>query len=112
MVRELDLIVVGGGNAGMGAAGVAAKAGWKVALVEERDLGGTCPNRGCVPKKVLVAAAQLVDHVRRARGHGVAGSATIDWPALQARRHEIVDPLPASMERSLRANGVEIVRGA
>jgi len=112
MVRELDLIVVGGGNAGMGAAGVAAKAGWKVALVEERDLGGTCPNRGCVPKKVLVAAAQVVDQVRRARGHGVAGSATIDWPALQARRHEIVDPLPATMERSLRANGVEIVRGA
>src|SRR6185295_17326117 len=112
MNRQLDLIVIGGGNAGMAAAGVAARAGWKVALIEERDLGGTCPNRGCVPKKVLVAAAEVVDHVRRARGRGVAGEAAIDWPALQASRRAIVEPLPARMENSLIEDGIEIVRGA
>jgi glutathione reductase (NADPH) len=112
MKRELDLIVIGGGNAGMAAAAVAARAGWKVALIEERDLGGTCPNRGCVPKKVLVAAAEVVDHVRRARGKGVAGEVAIDWAALQASRRAIVDPLPARMEQSLTGAGIEIVRGA
>ncbi|HEY4180926.1 MAG TPA: NAD(P)/FAD-dependent oxidoreductase [Kofleriaceae bacterium] len=111
-MRTFDLIVIGGGNAGMAAASFAARAGWKVALVEERDLGGTCPNRGCVPKKVLVAAAEVVDHVRRAHGKGVTGTATIDWAALQASRHAIVDPLPARMAESLRSSGVEVVRGS
>ena len=80
----------------MAAADVARSAGWTVALVEADVLGGTCSNRGCVPKKVLVAACELVDHARRAQGHGVAGEVRIDWAALQRRRRSIIDPLPAS----------------
>jgi glutathione reductase (NADPH) len=111
MTEAFDLIVVGGGNAGMAAAGAGRAAGWSVALVERDLLGGTCPNRGCVPKKVLVGAAEVVDHVRRARGHGVTGDATIDWPALQAARRAIVDPLPDRMAASLAGQGVTVVRG-
>jgi len=111
MTEAFDLIVIGGGNAGMAAAGAGRAAGWSVALVERDLLGGTCPNRGCVPKKVLVGAAEVVDHVRRARGHGVTGDAAIDWPALQAARHAIVDALPTRMASSLAAQGVTVVRG-
>ncbi len=107
-----DMVVIGAGNAGMAAAGVARTAGWSVAVVEQDLVGGTCPNHGCVPKKVLVAACEVVDHARRAAGHGVAGALHIDWPALQARRREIVDPLPASMAASLERRGIELVRGA
>lgn len=110
-LETFDLVVIGGGNAGVAAAGVARRAGWRVALVEEDLLGGTCPNRGCVPKKVLVAACEVVDHARRARGHGVTGEVRIDWDALQARRREIVDPIAPSTEASLTGRGVEIVRG-
>jgi glutathione reductase (NADPH) len=111
MTESFDLIVVGGGNAGMAAAGVARAAGWSVALIERDLLGGTCPNRGCVPKKLLVATAEVVDHVRRARGHGVTGDAAIDWPALQAARHAVVDPLPERFANSLASQGVTVVHG-
>lgn len=110
-LETFDLVVIGGGNAGVAAAGVARRAGWRVALVEEDRLGGTCPNRGCVPKKVLVAACEVVDHARRAQGHGVAGELRIDWDALQARRRAIVEPIAASTEASLAERGVELVRG-
>ncbi|HSK00992.1 MAG TPA: NAD(P)/FAD-dependent oxidoreductase [Kofleriaceae bacterium] len=110
-LETFDLVVIGGGNAGVAAAGVARRAGWRVALVEEDLLGGTCPNRGCVPKKVLVAACEVVDHARRAQGHGVAGELHIDWDALQARRRSIVEPIAASTEASLAERGVELVRG-
>jgi glutathione reductase (NADPH) len=111
MSEPFDLIAVGGGNAGMAAAGAARAAGWSVALVERGLLGGTCPNRGCVPKKVLVGVAEVVDHVRRARGHGVTGDAAIDWAALQDARHAIVDPLPERFSTSLATQGVTVVRG-
>jgi glutathione reductase (NADPH) len=110
-VTTHDLLVIGAGNAGMAAARVGREAGWSVALVEEDLIGGTCSNRGCVPKKVLVAACEVVDHARRAHGHGVAGDLRIDWAALQARRRAIIDPIPASMAESLARQGVEIVRG-
>lgn len=110
-IEAFDLVVIGGGNAGVAAAGVARRAGWRVAVVEEDLLGGTCPNRGCVPKKVLVAACEVVDHARRAQGHGVTGELRIDWDALQARRRSIVEPIPARTEASLAQNGTELVRG-
>ena len=55
-----DVVVIGAGNAGQGAAGVCAAAGKTTCIVEARDVGGTCPLRGCVPKKVLVAASERI----------------------------------------------------
>ncbi|HET9625094.1 MAG TPA: NAD(P)/FAD-dependent oxidoreductase [Kofleriaceae bacterium] len=112
MSDAFDLIVVGAGNAGMAATAAGRAAGCTVAVVEEDLLGGTCPNRGCVPKKVLVGVAEVVDHVRRARGHGVTGDAVIDWAQLQAARHAIVDELPARMARSLDSQHVTLIRGS
>jgi glutathione reductase (NADPH) len=111
MSEAYDLVVVGAGNAGMAAAAAGSEAGWSVAVIEEELLGGTCPNRGCVPKKVLVAVAEIVDHVRRARGHGVRGEAVIDWPQLQAARHAIVDELPARMASTLDSQRATLIRG-
>jgi glutathione reductase (NADPH) len=51
---KFDVVVLGGGNAGIAVTGPRRAAGMSVALIENRDLGGTCPNRGCTPKKVLV----------------------------------------------------------
>ena len=66
MAESFDVVVLGTGNAGMGVAGVAHAAGMSVAIVESLDVGGTCPLRGCVPKKVLVAAAQTWAAIDRA----------------------------------------------
>jgi glutathione reductase (NADPH) len=75
--RSFDVVMLGGGNAGMGATVATREAGLKVAMLEPDLLGGTCPNRGCMPKKVLVAAAQAAvcrgradDHLRRRASAG------------------------------------------
>jgi pyruvate/2-oxoglutarate dehydrogenase complex dihydrolipoamide dehydrogenase (E3) component len=78
--NEFDAIVIGAGNAGLAAAGVLRAAERSVAIIEKRDLGGTCPIRGCVPKKVLVAAAQTLDVISRAGepDSGVSAGARLD----------------------------------
>ena len=64
MSREkFDVLILGGGNAGIAVTVPTRKAGLSVAIVEARDLGGTCPNRGCTPKKVLIAAAHALDTI-------------------------------------------------
>ena len=57
MNNKFDIVIIGGGNAGFGVSAVAQEAGKTIEFVEEWDFGGTCPNRGCAPKKVLVAGA-------------------------------------------------------
>ena len=109
----VDLLVLGAGNAGLGAAGVAREAGWSVKVVESRDVGGTCALRGCVPKKVLVAAAEALDVIRRASTHHIhVGPATIDWGALIARERTFVDGVPSQFESSLARRGIELIRGS
>jgi glutathione reductase (NADPH) len=81
--NSYDLLILGGGNAGFGVTVPTRKSGLKVALVEERDLGGTCPNRGCTPKKVLVAAGHALHEISQAHVHGISVSGPkLDWTAL------------------------------
>jgi len=64
-----DVVILGGGNAGFGVTVATRAAGMKVVMAEARDLGGTCPNRGCTPKKVLVAAAHALHEIGQAHVH-------------------------------------------
>lgn len=108
-----DLIVLGSGNAGLAAASVAAEAGWSVLVAESRDVGGTCALRGCVPKKVLVAAAETLDAIRRAHAHGITvKEASLDWAKLIGRERTFVDGVPAQFEASLARRGITVVKGA
>ena len=110
---KYDVIVLGTGNAGMGAAGVARAAAKSVAMVESRDVGGTCPIRGCVPKKVLVAAAQTLHQIDLAKSHHIdVGPARLDWAALIDREQSFVDDVPESFEKSLEGRGIDLYRGA
>lgn len=68
MPESYDLIVLGGGRAS-GLAIATAKAGWKTALIERDKLGGACPNRGCVPSKLLIGFSEVARHVRHADRH-------------------------------------------
>lgn len=112
MTADYDVIVLGGGNAGLGAAGVAREAGKRVAVIESRDVGGTCPLRGCVPKKVLVAAAEALDAIARASEHGIqVGPATLDWPALIARKQTFVEGVPEQFASSLTKRGIDLIDG-
>ena len=112
MSKPYDVVVLGAGNAGMGAAGVARAAGKTVAMVESRDVGGTCPLRGCVPKKVLVAAAQVLHQIERAPAHHIeVGPPKLDWGALIARERGFVEGVPEAFAESLEGRGIDLYRG-
>jgi glutathione reductase (NADPH) len=80
MAKNYDLVVIGTGTAASVAASRCRSAGWRVAVIDHLPFGGTCALRGCDPKKVLVGAAEAIDHAWRMRGKGVAGGApAIAW---------------------------------
>jgi glutathione reductase (NADPH) len=106
-----DVVIIGGGNAAFGVTVPTRKAGLKVAMIEERDLGGTCPNRGCTPKKVLVAAAHALHEIGQAHVHRIkAGKPKLDWAELIDREKEMIEGIPDSLEETLQGRGVELIR--
>lgn len=112
MNTNYDLLILGTGNAGMAAAGLAREAGKSVAMVESRDVGGTCAIRGCVPKKVLVAAAQVLDSISRAEMHHIkVAKPTLDWPALIAREQGFTAGVPDMFKESLERRGIALIEG-
>jgi glutathione reductase (NADPH) len=111
MDRAYDLVVVGTGIAS-GVASRCREAGWTVAVVDSRPYGGTCALRGCVPKKILVGAADAVHGARDMADLGVpAGGLTIEWPALMRFKRSLVDPTPARTEESWARLGVDQFHG-
>jgi glutathione reductase (NADPH) len=107
-----DLVVLGGGSGGIATARRAAEYGARVALVEAGRLGGTCVNVGCVPKKLMWNAAELVGAIDDARGYGFDVRLNgHDWKALKERRDAYVARLNGIYEGNLAKSGVELVRG-
>ena len=112
MPKHYDLVVLGTGNAGMAAAGMARAAGKSVAMVESRDVGGTCPLRGCVPKKVLVAAAQVLHQIDLAPAHHIdVGKPKLDWAKLIEREQGFVEGVAEMFADSLKGRGIELYTG-
>jgi dihydrolipoamide dehydrogenase len=112
VVRECDVLVLGGGPAGYPAAIRAAQLGARVCLVERESLGGTCLNWGCIPTKALQGAAHLVERVREGKGRGIAGGPVeIDPEGLFANKSRVVKELVAGIERLLKVRRVDVLRG-
>ena len=109
---KFDVVIIGGGNAGIGVTGPVRAAVLSVAMVESRDLGGTCPNRGCTPKKVLVAAGQVLHDIERAAQHRIAvGKPKLDWAALIAREKDMIKDIPETLARAMARRSVEVIKG-
>ena len=111
-MREFDLVVVGGGSGGLAAAQRAAGYGARVALIESGRLGGTCVNRGCVPKKVMWHAAELARQIADSRDYGFRLSLQgHDWAGLVRRRDSYIGRLNGIYAKNLERRGVEYVAG-
>ena len=109
---KFDVVILGGGNAGIGVTGPVRRAGMSVAMIEQDLLGGTCPNRGCTPKKVLVAAGHALHEIERASVHHIAvGKPRLDWAALIDREKDMIKDIPANLARSMEKRNVEVIRG-
>ena len=111
MVKEYDYIVIGGGSGGIASANRAAMHGAKVILFEGKEVGGTCVNVGCVPKKVMWYGAQVAETLHRYAGE-YGFDVTInkfDFATLKANRQAYINRIHGSYERGFDNNGVERV---
>ncbi|MDR2368395.1 MAG: dihydrolipoyl dehydrogenase [Deltaproteobacteria bacterium] len=107
------ILIIGGGPGGYIAALRAAQLGGSVTLVEDRALGGTCLNRGCIPTKTLLHTVELYNEVTREGpkvGLKVQG-ASVDWPSLIARKEALTAQLAGGVGALLRARKVEVLKG-
>ena len=96
------IVILGGGPAGYVAALRAAQLGAGVALVESREIGGTCLNRGCIPTKAMVAAAERLRAARTNADFGIlTGTPQVDMAALSARRRAVTEQLRGGVEHLL-----------
>ena len=113
MADRYDLIVIGAGPGGYEAAIEAAKSGVKTALIERRELGGTCLNRGCIPTKTLLHTAELYRGVRGASTIGLeAENLRCNMAQLQARKNAVVEQLRGGIASLMKANKVTVIQGS
>jgi glutathione reductase (NADPH) len=112
MEHDYDFLVIGGGSGGVRAARMAAQRGARVLLAEAAQLGGTCVNVGCIPKKLYSFAAHFADDFRDAAGFGWnVGEPTFDWHTLRANRAKEIARLNGVYRNVLTSVGVQVVEG-
>ncbi len=108
-----DVIVIGGGPAGYAAALYGAGAGLDIGLVENRWIGGTCLNVGCIPAKELLETAHVYRTVRGAADFGINSSEpTVDWSVTMTRKQAIVDQLVGGLTGLLKGRKVTVYNGS
>lgn len=111
MAKQYDVIVIGGGPAGTAMAS-GLKAQGKSVLIVEADLwGGTCPNRGCDPKKILLSAVEAKQAATNLQSHGLAGIPKVDWPALMATKRGYTNGINDGTLNGLQAQKIETIHG-
>lgn len=111
MTQPYDLIAIGTGSAASSVLSRCAEAGWKIAVIDEREFGGTCALRGCDPKKVLAGAAELIDWNERMKGKGVEGNASIQWSELMAFKRTFTESIPRASEDKFKQAGMDTFHG-
>ena len=112
MVYDYDLFTIGAGSGGVRASRFAANFGARVAVAEERYLGGTCVNVGCIPKKLLVYASHFSEDFNDAAGFGwTVGERSVDWRKLIANKDREIARLNGVYRKLLGDSGVEILGG-
>lgn len=100
MEEKFDLIVIGSGS-GLDVANAAAQQGMKVAVIEKDRMGGTCLNRGCIPSKLLLHSADVMETIKNAGTFGInVGSVTVDFEKIMKRTYGIVDPDAEGIRRA------------
>jgi pyruvate/2-oxoglutarate dehydrogenase complex dihydrolipoamide dehydrogenase (E3) component len=110
--ERFDAVIIGSGQAGKPLAVSLVGAGYRTALVERGDVGGTCINTGCTPTKTMVASARVSYLARRAADFGLKiGRITVDMERVRARKRSIVESFRGASEKRLEKAHVELIRG-
>lgn len=108
------LAIIGGGPAGYVAAIIAAKQGKQVILVDQKDLGGTCLNEGCMPTKALLESAEIVEKVKHAEHFGInfpSQEIEIDWIKVQGYKNRVIKKLVQGISYLMKKNKIKVIKG-
>lgn len=110
-MQTFDVVIIGTGSAGKQVAETARAAGKSVAIIDKLPFGGTCSQRGCDPKKVLVGAAEIVARSANLQGKGIVQRAAINWPDLMAFKKTFTDSIPEATEKKFADQGIAQFHG-
>ena len=109
--EKYDAVVIGAGPAGTAAAAAIKAQGQKVALIEEDLWGGTCPNRGCDPKKILYTAVEAKEHAKLLAGNGLKAQIDIDWSALMTNKRAYTSGISSATKKGMESSEVKTYTG-
>jgi dihydrolipoamide dehydrogenase len=111
-LEEHDIVVLGAGTGGYTAAIRAARLGANTALIESREVGGTCLNRGCIPTKALIGSLEAMEKAGRSEAFGFSAAAVApNLAAMMDRKRRVVAQTVQGVEKLLAGNGVRLIRG-
>ncbi len=109
-MKTYEVAVVGGGPAGYVAAIRAAQLGRTVVLVEARELGGTCLNRGCIPSKTLLRHAEVIENIEKAKSWGIeTGPVTVSMSKMMARKDEVIQKLRNGIAYLMKQGKIDVL---
>ena len=112
MADKFDLVVIGAGPGGYEAAIEGVKKGMKVALVENRELGGTCLNRGCIPTKTIIHTAELYHELQSGPSIGLTvREPAVDMEMVQKRKDEVLEQLRKGIASLMKTNKISVYYG-
>ena len=112
-VEEYDLVILGGGTGSTVAAWTFAAAGQRVAVVERRYIGGSCPNIACLPSKNIIHSAKIASYVRRSEEFGVPKREfTVNMHAVRERKRSMVSGWNAVYLDNYKKSGAEFILGS
>ncbi len=112
-LKTFDAVIIGAGQNGPPLATALSGAGWQVALVERKHVGGSCINTGCTPTKTMIASARVAHMVSRAEEYGVnAGFKSVDFKKVIARKQGVVESFrEGSKKKLLDTRGLTLLEG-
>lgn len=112
-MREYDIIAIGGGSGGIATMNRAGEHGAKAAVIEEKKLGGTCVNLGCVPKKIMWYGAQIAESIHKyGADYGFTNTGNeFDYATLRKNREAYIDRARSSYNGSFKRNGIDMIEG-
>ena len=112
-LEEYDLVILGGGTGSTVAAWTFASQGQRVAVIERKYIGGSCPNIACLPSKNILHSARVASYFRRGKEFGIiADGFHVDMPAVRARKRAMVSGLNDMYLDNFRQTGAEFILGS